>query len=528
MKKVLSMIMTAALVTALFSGTAFADPGNGNGHGKAFKEFKDMKGHWGGESVQEMQNLGILAGYADGTFQPDKALTQGELAVIISRLLEVRQGSDDQDFEDQDFEDQDLEDDEATVDDENLSDVPAWAKAAVHKGFQKHYLNLKRFHSGVQCDRLTAVVAIAKALELEPVTDFSNNPFKDRGLISDEDYGYLLALYKAGYINGYPDGNFNPNNLLSRVQIANIIAKLLNDGKVISDDTTAPTWAADSAVKAVDVEATSVKLEWSGASDDKGVTGYKVSYEVNGVDKVKNTTAKSTIITGLEPDEDYTFAVEARDAAGNWSDDGPSVEVTTDETTADTESPSWSDNSYVTATAITAHTVSLKWSGARDDADVVAYKVIIAYNDKETVKTVGDISSVKVSNLTADEEYTFTIEAKDAAGNWSDDGPSVEVTTLKEDVADTTAPTWTTDAALTISAAESGVLTIIWPDAEDNTGVTAYKLYKDGTLIKTLDGSDNNTNVAGLNADTEYTFKVRAVDAAGNMSESLSKTYLTN
>ena len=520
MKKVLSMIMTAALVMALFSGTAFADPGNGNGHGNGkekFKEFKDMKGHWGGESVQEMQDLGILDGYADGTFQPDNALTQGELAVIISRLLEVRQGSGDQD----------LEDDEATIDDEDLSDVPVWAKDAVSKGFQKHYLNMKRFHSKVQCDRLTAVVAIAKALDLEPVTDFTKNPFKDRGLISNEDYGYLLALYEAGYINGYPDGNFNPNNVLSRVQIASIIDKLLNGGKVISDDTTAPTWDNDSEVTAAAVEATSVKLEWSGADDNKGVTGYKVTYEVNGADKVKYTTAKSATVTGLESDEDYTFTVEARDAAGNWSDDGPSVDVTTDEAVNDTENPSWSDNSYVTATAISTHSVNLKWHGASDDVDVVGYKITVEYNDKETVKNVSDVSSVKISNLAADEEYTFTVEAKDAAGNWSDDGPSVKVTTLEEETADTTAPTWTTDAALTVSAAESGVLTIVWPDAEDNTGVTAYKLYKNGTLVKTLDGDVNSVNVSGLTSNTEYTFKVRAVDAAGNVSASLSETYLT-
>jgi len=525
MKKVLSMIITGTLIMALFSGAAFADPGNGNGHGNGkakFKEFKDMKGHWGGEFVQKMQNLGILDGYADGTFQPDNALTQGELAVIIARLLEAKQGSDDQDSED----DEAAVDDEVSVDGEDLSDVPAWAKDAVHKGFQKHYLNMKRFHSRVQCDRLTACVAIAKALGLEPVTDFTKNPFKDRRLISDEDYGYLLALYEAGYISGYPDGNFNPNKLLTRVQIASIIAKLLN-GEVVSDDTSAPTWDSDSEVNAVDIEAAGVKLEWSGADDDTGVTGYKVIYEVNGVDKVKYTTAKSASIKGLEPNEDYTFTVEARDAAGNWSDDGPSVEVTTDEAVEDTESPSWSDDSYVTATAVRVHSVDLKWSGADDGEGVVAYKIIIEYNDKETVKNVGDVNTVKITNLAADEEYTFTVEAKDAAGNWSDDGPSVEVTTLEEETADTTAPAWSDDAALTVSAAESGVLTIIWPDAEDNTGVTAYKLYKNGTLIETLDGDANSANVSGLASNTEYTFKVRAADAAGNMSTSLSKTYLT-
>jgi chitodextrinase len=72
------------------------------------------------------------------------------------------------------------------------------------------------------------------------------------------------------------------------------------------------------------------------------------------------------------------------------------------------------------------------------------------------------------------------------------------------------------------------VATIVWPDAEDNTGVTAYKIYKDGQLINTLGGDVNNVNVTGLAADTEYAFKVRAVDAAGNISTSLSKNFLTD
>ncbi len=510
MKRMLSMIMTAALVMALFSGTAFAN--NGNGKDK-MKEFKDMKGHWGSQSVEKMQSLGILDGYADGTFQPDNVLTQGELAVIIARMLDAR-GI-------EDF------DDEVTVEDEDLSDVPSWAKDAVSKGFHKNYLNMKRFHSKVQCDRLTAVVAIAKALGLEPVTDFTNNPFKDRGLISDEDYGYLLALYKAGYINGYPDGNFNPNNFLSRAQIASIIAKLLNDGEVVSDDETAPTWDSDSAITAAAIGATSVKLEWSAADDDVAVVGYKVSYEVNDVDKIKYVTTRTATITGLESEEDYTFAVEAKDAAGNWSNDGPSVDVTTIEAVEDTESPNWASDSIITAAAIGATSVKLEWSAADDDIAVIGYKVSYEVNDVDKVKYVTSRTTT-ITGLESEEDYTFAVEAKDAEGNWSDDGPSVTVTTLEDTVVDTTAPTWPSGAALTISASESGIVTIIWPDAVDNVGVTAYKIYKDGQLIETMNQDSNSLNVTGLNADTEYTFKVRATDAAGNLSTSLSKTYLTD
>ncbi len=413
MKRIVSIVLSTVLVLALFSGAAFA--GNGNGNGKN-KEFKDMKGHWSKQTVERMQNYGILNGYADGSFQPDRALTQAELAVIIERLLELRGVKDDVGLTDDD------------EDDDEYSDIPKWAKKAVKKGIQNNYFNLKRFHSHVQVDRLTACVALAKALGLDPVTDFEKNPFKDLKLLNDEDFGYLLALYEEGYIKGY-NGYFNPYSMLSRAQMAAIIDNLLNQrDDADSDDKTAPEWASNSTITATAIRATSVDLKWSGATDDVRVTGYKVMYKVDGTDKVKYVSGRTAAISGLE----------------------------------------------------------------------------------------------------ADEVYTFTVEAKDAAGKWSDDGPSVTVTTLKEAVTDTSVPTWPSGTALTVSPSVSGVVTLIWPDAEDNVGVVSYKVYQDGQLIHTMAKDANSVNLSGLKADTEYNFKVRAFDAAGNMSTSLSKNYLTD
>jgi chitodextrinase len=433
MRRTLSVIVAAAMILSTFTGTAFANPGNGNGNGggnnlkdqnkwKVQSEFKDMNGHWGKRSVEKVQNLGIFGGYADGSFQPDKALTQAELAVIIDRLLQLKNGDEEIDFDDIEGL-------------ENQGDIPDWARKSIMKGFQKHYFNFNRFHSQVQVDRLTACVALAKALELEPVTDFSDNPFTDRGLISDEDYGYLLALYEEGYITGYSNGYFNPNLLLSRAQMAAIIDRLMDEldadvdedtEEEVVDDEIAPDWDRDSVVTATAIRTTSVDLKWSGADDDVKVVGYKVLYKLDSNNKVKYVTGKTTTITGLEPDE----------------------------------------------------------------------------------------------------EYTFTVEAKDAAGNWSDDGPSVEVTTLEEEE-DSEAPTWPENAKLTVSFSVSGMVTLIWPDADDNIGIDVYKIYKDGELIKTVDGDENSANITGLEEDTEYTFKVKAVDEAGNASAGLSKTILT-
>lgn len=68
-------------------------------------------------------------------------------------------------------------------------------------------------------------------------------------------------------------------------------------------------------------------------------------------------------------------------------------------------------------------------------------------------------------------------------------------------------------------------LTLSWDEAVDNVGVTAYRVYKGETLL----GEVNYTvcKVSGLVPNTTYTFKVEAVDAAGNRSSDVLVTTAT-
>jgi len=502
MRKILSVFLTLTLLMALSVGSAFAKPGNGASVGKA-KGFTDIEGHWGKASIMKVQAKGLFNGYEDGSFRPDNTITQAEVAVLADRLLAYRLNNE-------------SDDRILTDDDDDLIGVPEWAKKAVQKGAKKKYLNLKRFHSQVQCDRLTASVQLAKALGLDPVNDQSINPFKDRGLISDEDYGYLLALYKAGYITGYPDGNFNPNGFIRRAEMASIIANLLGNDDEDVYDKTAPSWSSNSDLSATNISSTHVYLSWTAASDNEKVSGYKIIYSFNGDEKEKYVSlTRSTTISGLEPDEEYDFTVEARDAAGNWSDDGPSVNVTTKESsyTEDYTVPNWSDE-FLSARNITSSSVTLKWSGADDNVEVTKYRI---YVDGVLKYTVNDYVLTKtITGLDEDTEYTFRVEAGDADGNWSDDGPEVDVTTRES--SDTTKPYWD-DESLTVTNITDTSVTLKWLGAEDNEAVTQYKVYVNGSLRTTInDGNASTKTITGLNDGSNYTFRVQAGDEAGNWS----------
>ncbi|CAL9589952.1 hypothetical protein SUDANB6_05238 [Streptomyces sp. enrichment culture] len=128
---------------------------------------------------------------------------------------------------------------------------------------------------------------------------------------------------------------FDPNRLTPWGQRlfdgANGIAATAEEAAVYSGsggDTTAPTAPGTPVASAV--TASSVTLSWPAATDATGVTGYDVVRIGGGEEAVvTRTTGTSATVTGLAPATSYTFAVYARDAAGNRSPRSGTVAVTT-------------------------------------------------------------------------------------------------------------------------------------------------------------------------------------------------------
>ncbi|MDR6882423.1 polysaccharide lyase family 8 super-sandwich domain-containing protein [Bacillus sp. 3255] len=49
----------------------------------------DVNNHWAKESIKALASLGIIDGYEDGTFKPDKKITRAEIIAIISRIVDL-------------------------------------------------------------------------------------------------------------------------------------------------------------------------------------------------------------------------------------------------------------------------------------------------------------------------------------------------------------------------------------------------------------------------------------------------------
>jgi chitodextrinase len=185
-------------------------------------------------------------------------------------------------------------------------------------------------------------------------------------------------------------------------------------------DTTAPTAPT---LSASGTTLTSTNLSWSGATDNVAVTGYDVYQD--GVFKT-STASTSLAVTGLSSSTTYSFYVQAKDAAGNISAASNTVNVTT--LTPDTTAPT---APTLSASGTTATTTNLSWSGASDNVAVTGYNV---YKGGILLGSTTTATTYAVTGLTASTSYTFTVRAKDAAGNVSADSNTASVTTLANTV----------------------------------------------------------------------------------------------
>lgn len=110
-----------------------------------------------------------------------------------------------------------------------------------------------------------------------------------------------------------------------------------------------------------------------------------------------------------------------------------------------------------------------------------------------------------------------------AIHRWADPVATIKVTMMGDGGAD--APSGVSD--LNGIAYSRSAIEIFWqPASSANSVITGYEVKRDGELVESRDAQSFFED--GLNADTEYKYDVRAVDANGNTGEYQSVIVRTN
>ena len=278
---------------------------------------------------------------------------------------------------------------------------------------------------------------------------------------------------------------------------------------VTTPDGTAPT--APSTVTSSNVLKDRFRVQWSGATDNVGVTRYNVY--LNGA-YARTVSGTMTDFINLTSNTQYVVRIQAIDAAGNRSVLSNSITVTT----LDGFAPSVP--SGLVASNITKTGFRVAWNASTDNGVLTKYNV---YRNGAYVQTVTG-TSYTFSGLTINQTHSITVLAIDDANNRSALSAPLSVTTTF--VSDPVAPTAPTNLA------SSNVTTtgfrVTWTAASDNVAVTNYNIYRNGSYVGTVAGTATlRFNVSGLTAGTAHSIVVRAIDAEGNFTNSVALSVTT-
>jgi fibronectin type 3 domain-containing protein len=285
-------------------------------------------------------------------------------------------------------------------------------------------------------------------------------------------------------------------------------------------DTTPPT--APTGLTATAASASQINLSWTASTDNVGVTGYLVE-RCQGTTctfaQIGTTTTTTYSDSGLAASTSYSYRVRATDASSNLSGYSNTSSATTTAGGPDTQPPT--QPTGLSGTSISNTQINLTWTASTDNVGVTGYRVERCPAANCTVFQLAGsptTSSYSDTGLTAATSYIYRVKALDAAGNVSTPSAYATLTTQGTDSQAPTSP-----STLAANPAGSSAIELTWWASSDNVGVSSY-------LIERCQGAgcSNFVQIAttpttafldsGLLGGTTYSYRIRAQDAAGNLS----------
>lgn len=160
----------------------------------------------------------------------------------------------------------------------------------------------------------------------------------------------------------------------------------------------------------------------------------------------------------------------------------------------------------------TEYIIPLSWDASTDNVGVLGYTVLLEgsiFGSWSTPNTSFTAQGPGVY-LQPNTNNEFRVVAFDAAGNISQYSNTVNVFF---DTIDPSSPTNLTSSNTTQTTTD-----LSWTASTDNLGVTGYEIYQNpgNVYLETVTGT--NYTVTGLTENYNYSFYVKAIDAAGNDS----------
>lgn len=160
-------------------------------------------------TLNSEDHIVYIRGYEDGTFAPNKSITRAEAITIFARLMNEKM-------------------DVSETYTASFSDVKAGAWYANYIGYMEDYNIINGYEDGTfrPDAAITRAEFAAMASRFDKLESTDKNAFSDVGS-SHWAIESINSAYAKGWIGGYPDGTFRPNQNISRAEVVSIVNSML-------------------------------------------------------------------------------------------------------------------------------------------------------------------------------------------------------------------------------------------------------------------------------------------------------------
>ncbi|MBE9210400.1 S-layer homology domain-containing protein [Nostoc sp. LEGE 06077] len=192
--------------------------------------------YWAAQFIQELSQRGVIAGFPDGSFRPEEAVTRAQFAAMVNKAFQKAQQR------------------QAI----NFVDVPSnyWASSAIQQAYTIGFLSGypgNRFEPNQAIPRQQVLVSLANGLEYSANSNVESTLqyFNDASGIASYARSPIAAATEKQIVVNYPNVKFlNPAATATRAQVAAFIyqalvssnqASAINSPYIVATQNTTPT-----------------------------------------------------------------------------------------------------------------------------------------------------------------------------------------------------------------------------------------------------------------------------------------------
>jgi hypothetical protein len=170
--------------------------------------YVDIGGHWAQDAISQLTGKGIISGYGNYRFAPNQSITRAEAATVLSHALNLTKRKD-------------LRFSDLAASHWAYADIAKTVQASIVEGYPDG-----TFDPDGKLTRMEMAQMFARSMNMTGKRR-GNSPFSD----VDDNYwgvGILKQMSADGWISGFPDGTFHPEDPATRAEFVTMLTKVVN------------------------------------------------------------------------------------------------------------------------------------------------------------------------------------------------------------------------------------------------------------------------------------------------------------